>query len=729
MQEVKVLTSMGDEYAESENEMEDGLNQAITASRKATASHKERQAFTKKLTIKLWHYMRYLQIGIVSLVGLIVLSCVLYFLFCRMDVSQELLCVRCGNSEVPSSEVPSAEDDIVDDATTTEGPDDAVIVTLSPWHMFVKDSFNVIIGSADFHAIIFSQPMTFKEMSALCDLPRQQFQTSSYRPIRNITRMEDSDFLKSFGEKVKPYEDSILEPNVDEALIWTGAYFDLTEPLVLQFSPDEKLDSLNFLEQDLCPESRDYRDVITASYSKIERLANEQGSEFNKILLKPQRVHITLKYSRGGAVCLHLYDADVGHKSDSEDTALIPACQLAFTGLPHASRYFPRIIERQVNFADARKLCSPLQTYKYDLSALDQANLMFLRESADIVAEIQGDGVWVGGFLDLNSKNPYLVNWVDKRVSDSLKSPKEIWCQGQQPEVVIPSLLSLKNRGDLMDNIVPIVRLKNQSNCLSLYSGLASETIFYPLCVTDEIYLSLGSDVMIPELYEGLFDKDNLRFVDLNGRYSTLSRVRESGLTFLTPDKLPANLPGIPPELARGNIPAVLAGFREQVTYNYAEALCTHAYYNAGSPRGALLTNTTLNNKVYSMLYSHIIAALRDRLLPLPRNSPLTTSVRFDLRKGYNDFISYDGSKEWAETLNMTEFPWCDDVNPAALLRETHEEFYRWFSGGGNLTTGPNYVYLAVEARNSSTTCTRLITEDLYWPGSLLWAPLCECKK
>ena len=73
-------------------------------------------------------------------------------------------------------------------------------------------------------------------------------------------------------------------------------------------------------------------------------------------------------------------------------------------------------------------------------------------------------------------------------------------------------------------------------------------------------------------------------------------------------------------------------------------------------------------------------------------------------------------------------FRFCDGKEPIESLNRTFTDFAAWYASTGRLTTGPKRVYIGVEMRSKfeSGTCLRLVDEELYWPGSYSWIPLCE---
>lgn len=394
---------------------------------------------------------------------------------------------------------------------------------------------------------------------------------------------------------------------------------------------------------------------------------------------------------------------------------VLPVTPDPFTS-PHATYFFPRIIDENVNFYEARKLCTPLENYTYDLSGLDQANSMFLEATADIIANIPWSrGVWVGGYFDLKKPFPYLVRWLDGLITDSRKSPNNIWCPNKFPETYIPPLV----KSGL--SIIPIVRLRNESNCLTPYVGDASKTLFFPMCVTNpvQIFLKLEDQIIIPPFYEQLFDKKNLGFVGLVQKYANLTGEARSNsnLSILT----------------RGRS-AALVGFKQLVTYNYAEALCRHVHYDVGTPRGSLLTDVVLNAaNGQSQFYSTEIAKQRHWLSPLPSNSCLTTAGRNDVRSPrhveVHNITFSDESKNWTSTPDSRGFPFCVDVSHITLpyiYAKLIVGDERAWNTGLKETNYRNYIYYPVIAARNTSSCLELAGDDLFWPGTPYWAPLCQ---
>ena len=143
-----------------------------------------------------------------------------------------------------------------------------------------------------------------------------------------------------------------------------------------------------------------------------------------------------------------------------------------------------------------------------------------------------------------------------------------------------------------------------------------------------------------------------------------------------------------------------------------------------------MLTNHTLNPHVFNFVYNALFQKIygENALSPLPMSSSLTTAGRFDLAsENFTDLTYDDGVKRWPGTLN-TFFKACNKIDLKEALKRTHDEFRQWYQTGGSATTGPYYVYLALDVK-SQNPCIRLVVDDLYWPGTHQWVPLCEYRK
>lgn len=146
------------------------------------------------------------------------------------------------------------------------------------------------------------------------------------------------------------------------------------------------------------------------------------------------------------------------------------------------SRYTPQaalpiaILDTAVRFDQAQAECE--KTHRdYKLAGLDAAKTTFLLNTTEIIISnnVTTPAVWMGGYFNMTSEDPYLIHWTDGRVSDAKKLPNGLFCQN------IQALIRALSNGKF--TILPIVRIKKQPACLTLFRGNLNNTSYQSFCM------------------------------------------------------------------------------------------------------------------------------------------------------------------------------------------------------------------------------------------------------
>lgn len=585
-----------------------------------------------------------------------------------------------------------------------------------------------ISTDADLDFFVFEEKMTYEETLRSCSQVKNKDGTQTY-PIRAITRQEGVDLFETLYHNMK----GRVVTDTAKPLYWTGARFDLLSdnPYILRLPDNQTRSSLEFLAEDWCPESLNYEEKIAQALAKVRELEQEIKSP----IITPQAIHVTLKYNpKREHTCLHLFDSDVGLKDPANATRLAGACETRLPSWstqdttkaePDRTYFFPIIGKKNVTFFNAVAHCKLKSGYT--LAGLATTNLKVLSQTAELVAKEHASAVWVGGFFNLSSLNPYLLHWTDGNVTDSRKTPLGVWCKGITEEIKALHDKYFKLTDEAHTYIVPIVRLRKNPACLSLYTEdllWPDRSIFPPLCVSNRarIFFTMDGKLTVlnsPSFYASLFDNNHRAFDEMQ---TYPSRGKRQGGTAIVH--------------AHGRSSHIVTSIRDTVPYSYAKEFCKLVRSRNETTQGDMLTDNVLNSqfieeyklsfKVYQSWLTFIQGydEINNRIA-------LSTAGYFDFRPS-SDSVDY--TKLIWDTVNGTRkathtnlrFGWCKNVDPVNDVKKVYKEFENWYHhSDGKLTTGPNRVYVGVEAVPGAP-CLRLVYDELYWPGAYSWVPACE---
>lgn len=151
-------------------------------------------------------------------------------------------------------------------------------------------------------------------------------------------------------------------------------------------------------------------------------------------------------------------------------------CLLTSRFTPQAALPAASILDTAVRFDQAQAECE--KTHRgYQLAGLDAARTSFLLNTTEMItsANVTTPAVWMGGYFNMTSEDPYLIHWSGGRVADARKSPSGLFCQN------IQALIRALSNGKF--TILPIVRIKKRPECFTLFRGNLNNTSFQPFCV------------------------------------------------------------------------------------------------------------------------------------------------------------------------------------------------------------------------------------------------------
>lgn len=203
--------------------------------------------------------------------------------------------------------------------------------------------------------------------------------------------------------------------------------------------------------------------------------------------------------------------------------------------------------------------------------------------------------------------------------------------------------------------------------------------------------------------------------------------------------------------------PHLMVGWAQSVSYNYAENFCSYVKYADETTNGYLLgkkhlqyteDDLAIDIRKYRRMHQALTFSLsflvhKDRnefhnsrpmslrVNGIISNLLLATGGGFYFNHPdykYNELV-WKGGKEEIESIENISFqlPWCESgYDLQQDLDRIYEKFNRWHAAAdqGKFTTGPYMVPIAISA--NPLPCLKLVPDNLYWPTSTSFVPVCE---